>query len=384
MKHPIKNIFQNNIPQNAEISNILEPSKMDVLDRAMNSNYLTYFRPNSFSARISAPTFAGYHSPVSEKGFRLTSAYSEDSALKDLVGIMNLILSVLGIPANRIRQHNLVLVLPNEFSRRDYEKFFECLIKKYMFQGISLQLESVMACFAAGLPLCLHCHIGYESSYINIVEEGIVRPDSIQEISLGVKDIVDLLVFYVFRKRGVDLSPYNSGLSLVLVIMKFASYALREDDAPTYTIELFNFHTQTWDKVQIFRADLSVVVNSIFIDNAFLGKHNRSLHRIILEKLSRLTNIELRKKLAVSIVLTGFLSSNPQIIDRFEEKLIRFIEVNNHPLEEVMVVDALNVRNLIPFSLMWNGGAILPKLDSFNGLLINSHKYLGGVCVWGN
>jgi actin-related protein len=246
-----------------------------------------------------------------------------------------------------------------------------------MFKGISLQLESVMACFAAGLPLCLHCHIGYTSSYICIVEEGVIRPSSIQEINFGLKDVSDLFIYYVQQKRNVDLSVYNYGMIIPLLLMKQASFLLSEDEPSSFVVKLFNHKTREWDDVKLHRADMAIAVNAIFIDNAFFGKHHRSLHRIILEMLARLTNIDLQKKLAVSIVLTGFLSSNPKIIDRFEEKLIRYIEVHNYQLEEVMVIDVLTVRNLVPFNLMWNGGAILPKLDSFQDLLINSHKYLG-------
>jgi actin-related protein len=344
----------------------------------MNNNYITFFRNKHFSESQNTSIQSNlYHSPITQKEFNLSSSYSEDSALKDLIGIMNFILSILKISLNEIRQHNLVLILPNEFCRKNYEKFIECLIKKYMFKGISLQLESVMACFSAGLPLCLHCHIGYTSSYISIVEEGVIRPNSIQEINFGLKDVADLFLFYVLRKRGIDLSDYDSNMTIPLLLLKYASFLSSEEEPSSYIIELFNYKTRQWDNVEIFRSDMAIAVNSIFIDNAFLGKHNRSLHRIILEMLARLTNVDLQKKLAVSIVLTGFLSSNPKIIDRFEEKLIRYIEVHNYQLEEVMVIDALTVRNLVPFNLMWGGGAILPKLDSFGDLLINSHQYLG-------
>ena len=377
MKAPVRDLQTNSFGPDSFHKRDLTDSA-ETLDTPMNNNFISYFHPNSFTANGEPNGSARlYHCPITQKEFNLSSSYSEDSALKDLIGMMNFVLSILKISYNEIRQHNLVMILPNEFCRKNYEKFIECLIKKYMFKGISLQLESVMACFAAGLPLCLHCHIGFESSYISVVEEGVIRPSSIQEINFGLRDVVDLFLFYVLRKRGVDLTVYDRGFTFPLIFMKYASFLISEDEPTGLVIRLFNCRTRAWDEVQLYRSDMAIVVNSIFVDNAFHGKLNRSLHRIILEMLARLTNLELQKKLAVSLVFTGLLSSNPKVIDRFEEKLIRHIEAHNYQLEEVMVVDALTVRNLIPFNLIWNGGAILPKLDSFQDLLINSHKYLG-------
>lgn len=357
------------------------PQAADALDSAMNGNFVAHFHAGAFAAESGGGGGGGaelYRCPVSRREFRLSSAYSEDSALKDLIGLMNFVLSALRISHSEARAHNLVLVLPNDFCRQNYGKFIECLIKKYMFRGISLQLESVTACFAAGLPLGLHCHVGFASSYIAIVEEGVIRPASTQEVDFGLRDLADLLQFYVLRKRGLDLSVYDRGLTLPLLLVKHATFLLSEDDPGSLEVRLFSRASRKWERVRLFRADLAVVANSVFADNAFLGKRNRSLHRTILEMLARLTNLDLQKKLAVSIVFTGFLSANPKALERFEEKLIRHIETHNYQLEEVMVVDALTVRNLVPFSLMWSGGAILPKLDSFQDLLINSHKYLGG------
>ena len=378
MKISLKNLITNTLNEDSFHKRKDNANQIEILNTAMNNNYITYFRAKHFSESPNTPSYNNlYHCPITQKEFNLSSSYSEDSALKDLIGIMNFILSILKISLTEIRQHNLVLILPNEFCRKNYEKFIECLIKKYMFKGISLQLESVMACFSAGLPLCLHCHLGYTSSYISIVEEGVIRPNSIQEINYGLKDVADLFIYYVSQKRGIDMSVYDHNMTISLVLMKYAPFLLTEDEPASYMIRLFNYKTKKWDDVELLRYDMAIAVNSIFADNVFYGKHNRSLQRIILEMLARLTNLDLQKKLAVSIVLTGLLSSNPKIIDRFEEKLIRYIEVHNYQLEEVMVIDVLTVRNLVPFNLMWNGGAILPKLDSFQDLLINSHQYLG-------
>ena len=234
-----------------------------------------------------------------------------------------------------------------------------------------------MAAFAAGQSLALHVDIGFERSTICIVEEGMISKDSLQILNWGLTDVVDVLIFLVRATRSLDLNPYRAGLALELLLLKYADFELQFEDEATFSVTLFNFETRNWDKLVLFKSDLVLATNSIFEDALFLGKASRGFHRVVLEYLSRVPLEPRRRKLAISLVLSGALSYCPKMIYQFEDQLIRYIERFNYHLDEVMVVDTFKIRNITAFDLVWSGASVVSKLDSFEDTLISSHKYLG-------
>lgn len=239
-----------------------------------------------------------------------------------------------------------------------------------------------MAAFAAGQSTALHVDIGFHRSSISIVEEGMLTKDSQIILNWGLTDIADIFIFLVRATRSLDLNPYRAGLALEFLLLKYADFELHFEDEATFTVTLFNHITKTWDDLILFKSDLVLAVNSIFQDGLFYGKSSRGVHRVILEFLARVPVEPRRRKLAISIILSGGLSYTPKMIYQFEDQLIRYIEKFNYHLDEVMVVDTFKIRNVVPFNLIWSGASVVSKLDSFEDTLISSHKYLGNVLFW--
>ena len=86
------------------------------------------------------------------------------------------------------------------------------------------------------------------------------------------------------------------------------------------------------------------------------------------------TNKDLRKKLANSIMLVGGTSKLKGFIDFLEDRLInKLSELDN----EIERVEIFNYPGIDIKTLSWIGGSILPKLESSKDMWIQKERWLG-------
>ena len=112
--------------------------------------------------------------------------------------------------------------------------------------------------------------------------------------------------------------------------------------------------------------------NKINYDN--LWDLNYGIDDLICQSLMSVSNKELRKKLANSIMLVGGTSKLKGFIDFLEDRLInKLSELDN----EIERVEIFNYPTIDMKTLSWIGGSILPKLDSSKDMWIQKERWLG-------
>ena len=101
---------------------------------------------------------------------------------------------------------------------------------------------------------------------------------------------------------------------------------------------------------------------------------NYGIDDLICQSLMSVTNKDLRKKLANSIMLVGGTSKLKGFIDFLEDRLInKLSELDN----EIERVEIFNYPEIDMKTLSWVGGSILPKLESSKDMWIQKERWLG-------
>ena len=101
---------------------------------------------------------------------------------------------------------------------------------------------------------------------------------------------------------------------------------------------------------------------------------NFGIDDLICQSLMSVSNKDLRKKLANSIMLVGGTSKLKGFIDFLEDRLInKLSELDN----EIERVEIFNYPTIDMKTLSWIGGSILPKLESSKDMWIQKERWLG-------
>ena len=101
---------------------------------------------------------------------------------------------------------------------------------------------------------------------------------------------------------------------------------------------------------------------------------NYGIDDLICQSLMKVTNKDLRKKLANSIMLVGGTAKLKGFIDFLEDRLInKLSELDN----EIERVEIFNYPTIDMKTLSWIGGSILPKLESSKDMWIQKERWLG-------
>jgi len=120
------------------------------------------------------------------------------------------------------------------------------------------------------------------------------------------------------------------------------------------------------------KEDLKNNENKINYEN--IWDLNYGIDDLICQSLMKVTNKDLRKKLANSIMLVGGTSKLKGFIDFLEDRLInKLSELDN----EIERVEIFNYPDIDMKTLSWIGGSILPKLESSKDMWIQKERWLG-------
>ena len=143
----------------------------------------------------------------------------------------------LGIPRSQWSSLNIVLVVPDLFSRSNLKSLAYLFLGTMCFSGLSFQNEGIASLFGAGISSACVVDIGYERTGITCVDEGLVVAESRIELNYGGHDIshffqellhrsaipyqnldidkriVDLQITEDLKERALTLLPSEMGLN---------------------------------------------------------------------------------------------------------------------------------------------------------------------------
>ena len=104
----------------------------------------------------------------------------------------------------------------------------------------------------------------------------------------------------------------------------------------------------------------------------------QDLDHLICFSISQVGEIELRKKMANFILISGGGSQVLNTVEEFEDRLINTFSLYDSNIERVEVINPLN-REVPPFAVSWVGGTVIQRLDSMKELWISRARWLGDI-----
>lgn len=325
--------------------------------------------------------------PLMKGNFSVSNSgtYREDNAISDLIQIIEfIILQKLKIPTMDLKDHDLILVLPDNFDKKTYERFFDFLIKKFQFRGVSLHQESVMAFYGRNCSLGAFVDIGFTKSCLAGVDEGIQIRDSLLVGDLSIKTIRDVWRAILKLKRNLNIDEFDFGGLEDLLWEKCACFSNNpvhvvetEIVKTTPNVKSFRVKLEYFDRpdtftdIVFYTEDFILALNFIFEKSEL---NSIPLDKQILDWVQKLPSEANKAKIVSNLVVSGGLSDIPGFAHLLEEHLIELITIENAAFTAAGV--CTENKEVGRYECPFVGGCVVPKLDSYIEIVIFTDKYL--------
>jgi len=104
----------------------------------------------------------------------------------------------------------------------------------------------------------------------------------------------------------------------------------------------------------------------------------QDLDDLICYSISQVTELEVRKKMANFILISGGGCQVLNTVEEFEDRLINTFSLYDSAIERVEVINPIS-RDVPQNAVSWVGGTVIQRLDSMKELWISRAKWLGDV-----
>ncbi|KAJ3020601.1 actin-like protein arp8 [Thoreauomyces humboldtii] len=111
----------------------------------------------------------------------------------------------LDIPRTSFNSHNVVVLIPDLFSKVHLREMVRMLLKDMNFRGVTLLQESVGATYGAGLSTACVVDIGAQKTTISCIEDGLCQPHTRINLKHGGDDVTAFLM----KLLGESSFPYK-------------------------------------------------------------------------------------------------------------------------------------------------------------------------------
>lgn len=341
--------------------------------------------------------------PIYRGNLNVSESYSEERAADDLLKLTEHILyQRLKLSYQMMPEYDIVFVIPDNFNRKQYETFFDSLVKAVPFAGLSVQLESVMVSFANCLSSGVVLDVGYTKTTIVAVDEGVAIDESLVTLDFGIQNILQAYEAILAQKRNIDVSEFEPRTLAEDLLMRYGRFNYELDDeqgseeeskagdsgdknnaantpanGPTQPILrkakvlLKRKDEEEPSEFLLNLDDMVVALNLMFAEIPDIA--HLPLDQTINDAVYKIPSEELRKKLFMNLVLAGGLADLPGFSKELESAMIDRVP---EEIEEVGVVESES-DGMSKKESAFQGGCIVPKLDSFAEILIKRDVYLG-------
>jgi len=103
-----------------------------------------------------------------------------------------------------------------------------------------------------------------------------------------------------------------------------------------------------------------------------------SIDELICWSVSRIPDVDARKKMANNILLIGGGSQLRALSDELQDRVIDKIHLFDSTVEHIDCID-VSSKEVIPSDVSWAGATILSKIEGLKDLWITRSKYLGEI-----
>uniref|UniRef100_A0ACD5XJ33 Uncharacterized protein n=1 Tax=Avena sativa TaxID=4498 RepID=A0ACD5XJ33_AVESA len=304
-------------------------------------------------------------------------------------------------------EHPMLIAEPSTNSGQQREKAAELMFEKYKVPALFLAKNAVLTSFASGRATSLVVDSGGGSTVVSAVHDGYVLQKSVTTSPIGGEFLTDCMMKsleskgvvirprYSFKKKEVSPGDYkvveldfpNTTDSYRLYCMRAIASDIKESvcrvpDTPFDEVAYANVPTTSYElpdgqtiEVGADRFKIPDILFNPYLSQTIPGVDGfgdstsiRGLPRMVLDSVNR-CDVDIRKELLSSILLSGGSSSILQLKERLEKEVMEASPQNAR-------VKVLASGNSVErrFSV-WIGGSILASLGSFQQMWFSKAEY---------
>ncbi|XP_051189571.1 actin-related protein 4 [Lolium perenne] len=304
-------------------------------------------------------------------------------------------------------EHPMLIAEPSTNNGQQREKAAELMFEKYKVPALFLAKNAVLTSFASGRATSLVVDSGGASTVVSAVHDGYVLQKSVATSPIGGEFLTDCMMKsleskgvvirprYSFKKKEVSPGDYkvvdldfpNTTDSYRLYCMRAIASDIKESvsrvpDTPFDEVAYANVPTTSYElpdgqtiEVGADRFKIPDILFNPYLSQTIPGVNGfgdstsiRGLPRMVLESVNR-CDVDIRKELLSSILLSGGSSSILQLKERLEKEVME--ESPQNARVKVLASGNATERR---FSV-WIGGSILASLGSFQQMWFSKAEY---------
>ncbi|XP_074372852.1 actin-related protein 4-like isoform X1 [Apium graveolens] len=306
------------------------------------------------------------------------------------------------------KEHPMLLAEPSFNSQQQREKAAELMFEKYNVPAIFLAKNAVLTSFASGRATSLVVDSGGGSTTIAPVHDGYVLQKAVISSPIGGEFLTDCLIKsleskglnikprYAFKRKEirpgefqtVDINFPQTTESYRLYSQRIIASDIKEcvcrapdtpyDETSYSNIPMTPYELPDGQVIEI-GADRFKIPDVLFNPSlvqtipgmesyADIASSARSLPQMVIESINK-CDVDIRRELYSSILLSGGTSSMQQLKERLEKDLLE----ESPQAARVKVVASGNATER-RFSV-WIGGSILASLGSFQQMWFSKTEY---------